>query len=1085
MKKTRFLLLVALLFSVTIFAQDEARLMRFPTIHGNQVVFSYAGDLYSVDKAGGVARRLTVDEGLEVFPKFSPDGKTIAFTGQYDGNTEVYAIPAVGGVPERLTYTATLSRDDVSDRMGPNNIVMTWKDDESIIYRSRKQTFNSFQGQLFEVSVDAGLSEELPLPSGGFCSYSPNGKQLAYNQVFREFRTWKYYQGGMADDIWIYDFKTKETVNVTNNLAQDIFPMWHGDVIYFLSDRDRTMNLFSYNTKTEETQKVTNYDKFDIKFPSLGDDAIVYENGGYLYYFDLLTQVPVKIEVQILNDFVASRPQWKDGNKTVNGGYPSPDGKRVVFGSRGDIFSVPVNSGITKNLTNSNGSHDRNQDWSPDGKWVAFISDMSGETEIYIMKPDGSEDPVQLTKNADTYKFGFEWSPDSKKIAWTDQKKRLQIVDIETKKVTLVKQIDDGELRSYAWSPDSKWLAYVLPSFEEVNRIYIYNLETREAKPATDQWFNSGSPSFSPDGKYLYFTSTRSFNPIYSWTEWNHAYNDMIKVFMVTLTKDTPSPFEPENDEAEYKDDEAKKEGKEEKDDKEEGDEEFSVEIDFDGIFDRVMVVSKESGSYWNLVAVDGGVYYSMYKSGDEGSTWIYYNLKKKEEVELGKNMGYVFNGNKEKVLVSTKRKWAVIDPPTNKVKIGDYIDLSNVKLWVDPRVEWQQIYDESWRQMRDFFYDPNMHGVDWDAIYKKYNALVPHANSRYDLSYIIGEMIGELNVGHAYVSGGDRIKAERIKTGLLGAKLSRDNSGYYRIDEILPGQNWNKAVRSPLAEVGVDVSEGNYIIAVNGKSTKDMDDIYQSLVGMVDEIVELTVSDNASDKDTRDVLIKPIGDESELYYYKWITENIRKVNDASDGQIGYIHIRDMGRRGLNDFVKYFYPQMRKKALIIDDRGNGGGNVSPMIIERLRREMSMMQMGRNNIGDPTPGAMVLGPMVCLINGYSASDGDLFPYQFKKHDLGKLIGTRTWGGVVGIRGSLPFVDGGDLRKPEFAHYNAEGTDWIIEGWGVEPDIEVRNDPAMEYEGVDQQLNKAIEVLLDDLRTNPQDYPDVPPFPDKSR
>jgi tricorn protease len=377
------------------------------------------------------------------------------------------------------------------------------------------------------------------------------------------------------------------------------------------------------------------------------------------------------------------------------------------------------------------------------------------------------------------------------------------------------------------------------------------------------------------------------------------------------------------------------------------------------------------------------------------------------------------------------------------------------------------------------------MHGVDWDDVHKKYNALLPYVNNRYDLSYVIGEMIGELNVGHAYISGGDRIEAERIKTGLLGAELSRDKSGYYRIDKILPGQNWNKEVRSPLHEVGVDVQEGDYIVAVNGESTKDMTDIYRSLVGTAGQITELTVSANASDKDTRNILIKPIDDESELYYYQWVHENIRKVNEASNGQIGYIHIPDMGPRGLNEFVKYFYPQIRKKALIIDDRGNGGGNVSPMIIERLRRELSMMAMGRNTGGEPKPGAMILGPMVCLINGYSASDGDLFPYQFKKHNLGKLIGTRTWGGVVGIRGSLPFVDGADLRKPEYAHYNAEGTDWIIEGRGVSPDIEVRNDPALEYQGIDQQLNKAIEVLMEDLRNNPQEYPDVPPFPDKTK
>lgn len=1092
MQKFRNLLLPALLiFAIGFATGQEARLMRFPAMHGDQVVFSYAGDLFTVDKSGGIARRLTNHEGWEVFPKFSPDGQTIAFTGQYDGNTEVYTIPAAGGVPQRITYTATLSRDDISDRMGPNNIVMTWKDNETIVFRSRKKTFNAFVGHLFEVNINGTPSEQLPLPAGGFCSFSPDRTKLAYNQIFREFRTWKYYEGGMADDVWIYDFNSKETINITENKAQDIFPMWHGELVYFLSDRDRTMNLFSYNTATGETQKVTNYTEYDIKFPSIGDEAIIYENGGFLYYFDLNTQSTNKIEVQIMNDFAEARPQWKNAGKGIRSGFPSPDGKRVVFESRGDIFSVPVNSGITTNLTNSNGAHDRNVDWSPDGQWIAFISDQSGETELYIMKPDGSEPPVQLTKNADTYKFGFEWSPDSKKIAWSDQMKRLQFVDIETRNVTLVEQIDDGEIRNYSWSPDSKWLAYVKPSFEEVNRIFIYNLDNQTSQPATDMWFDARSPSFSPDGKYMYFTSTRSFNPIYSWTEWNHAYNDMMKVYMVTLSKDTKSPFEPVNDMAEIKQDEKKEEknGKSKKDDNKKDEsadnENKPVTIDFDGIFSRVIEVSPDAGSYWNLKAVEGGVYYTKFQTGQGGSKLIYFDLEGKKETELGENMGFVLSGNGKKMLVSERGKWAVINAPVAKIKIGDYIDVSNMKIWVDPAVEWQQIFDEAWRQMRDFFYDPNMHGVDWNAIYDKYNVLVPYANNRDDLNYIIGEMIGELNVGHAYINGGDRNQADRIKTGLLGAQISSDPSGYFKIDKILRGQNWTKSVRSPLAEVGVDVNEGDYIVAINGRAANEVDNIYELLVDQAGKIVEIAVSATPDGENVRKSLIKPVADESDLYYYEWVQTNIEKVNEASNGQIGYIHIPDMGPDGLNEFVKYFYPQMRKKALIIDDRGNGGGNVSPMIIERLRRELSMMSMGRNMTGTPKPSEMMLGPMVCLINSYSASDGDLFPYQFRKHNLGPLIGTRTWGGVVGIRGTLPFIDGADLRKPEYAHYAADGSDWIIEGYGVDPDIEVRNDPALEFEGIDQQLNKAIEVLLEELNNNPREYPAVPPFPDKSR
>jgi tricorn protease len=564
----------------------------------------------------------------------------------------------------------------------------------------------------------------------------------------------------------------------------------------------------------------------------------------------------------------------------------------------------------------------------------------------------------------------------------------------------------------------------------------------------------------------------------------------MNKVYMLTLAKDTESPFEPENDVVEIKEDE-KDEGKDEKDEKDEkdqsekADEGDEMKVDFDGIEDRVIELPGDVANYWNIKGVDGGVYYQKFKSGDTQVSLMYFDLKSKKESDLGNVNMVEISADGKKVLVSQRGKYAVIDLPKAKVKLDETIDLSGMKVWVTPKDEWKQIFDESWRQMRDFFYDPNMHGVDWDKVYKKYEPLVQYANTRYDLSYIIGEMIGEVSTGHAYISGGDRAIPEKIKTGLLGAELSRDKTGYYKIDRILKGQNWDKSVRSPLTVIGVDVNEGDYIIAVNGKSCTEMIDIYQSLVGMAGKQVELTISSSASDKDTRDELVIPIDDESQLYYYEWVHGNIDKVDKATNGQVGYIHIPDMGPDGLNQFVKYFYPQMHKKALIIDDRGNGGGNVSPMIIERLRRELSMMQMGRNTVGDPKPGAMMLGPMVCLINQYSASDGDLFPYQFRKHNLGKLIGTRTWGGVVGIRGSLPFIDGSDLRKPEFAHYSADGSDWIIEGEGVSPDIEVRNDPALEFEGIDQQLNKAIEVILDELQKETKEYPDLPPFPDKSK
>jgi tricorn protease len=1086
---------ILILIPALVFAQDEARLLRFPAAYGNQVVFSYAGDLYTVPGNGGMARKLTNDAGYEMFSHFSPDGKTIAFTAQYDGNTEVYTIPAQGGVPVRLTITATLGRDDVSDRMGPNNIVMGWTSDgKNIIYRSRKQTFNDFIGQLFTVPVSGGMSQELPLPAGGFCSYSPDGKQLAYNRVFREFRTWKYYKGGMADDIWIYDFAAKTTRNITNNNAQDIFPMWFGDEVYFCSDRDRTMNLFCYNLKTNQTRKVTNYTEYDIKFPSAGDNRITFENAGFIYVFDIKSQTTTKVTVQIADDFNTSRTELKDATRFMGSVNPSPDGNRVVVTARGDIFSVPAKEGITRNLTSSSNAHDRNGNWSPDGKWIAYLSDASGEYEIYIAKQDGSEPPVQITTGADTYKFALQWSPDSRKIMWNDKMLRLQYVDIETKKVTLVDKSKIWEFGDFNWSPDSQWITYSQTLENGMQQVMLYNTADQQKYEVTDSWFSSNQPVFSSNGKYLVFSSDRTFDPKYSNVEWNYSYENMTKLYLVTLTKDAPSPFAPSNDEVkldepkDQKDDKPAKGEKTKKQDKgaKSGEpDEAAVKptkIDTEGIQQRIIEIPVEAGNYWNIWAIDDKIYYNM--ANEKGMSAKVFDLKLKKETELGPDLAFDVTADGKKMLVRQRNRYSIIDLPSSKISTEKYIDLSDVKVWVNNRQEWKQIYDEAWRQMRDFFYVPNMHGVDWKAMHDKYAVFLPSVNNRNDLTYIIGEMIAELSVGHAYINGGERKPVEKINLGLLGARLSKDASGYFRIDSLMQGANWNQDLRSPLTEVGVGASKGDFITSINGKSTKEIPDIYSALINRSGKNIEITLNSEPSEGG-RKVLVVPVADESKLYYYTWVQNNIRKVDKATNGQVGYIHIPDMSAEGLNEFVKYFYPQLAKKALIIDDRGNGGGNVSPMIIERLNREISRSNMARNTeIPGRTPTKMMLGPKVLLINNYSASDGDLFPYGFKKHQIGKVIGKRTWGGVVGIRGSLPFVDGADLRKPEFASYSSEESKWIIEGYGVEPDIEIDNDPAREYEGIDDQLNKAIEVILEELK-NYKPQPAIPTPPDKSK
>jgi tricorn protease len=1093
MKKLFLLVLFMMIAAGALFSQQEMRLLRFPTIHDNQIVFTYAGDLYTVSSTGGVARKLTNSEGYECFPRFSDDGKWIAFTGQYDGNTEVYVIPSEGGIPKRLTYTATLGRDDVSDRMGPNNLVVGWKhDNKHVVFRSRMHMFDDFKGELYLASLDGDIPQQLPLPRGGFCSYSPDDSKLVYNRIFREFRTWKRYRGGMTDDIWIYDFASKKTENITNNNAGDIIPMWSGDKIYFLSDRDslKRMNLYVYDLTSKETKKLTSYTDYDIKFPSLGNNAIVYENGGYIYRFDLQTEKAEKVPVMIEEDFVGGRSSITKVSDQVTNYDLSPDGKRALFGSRGDVFTVPAKNGVARNITNTPGVHERNAAWSPDGKSIAYISDATGEDEIYVKPQDGTGAATQITKGEDTYKYSIAWSPNSKMIMWADKKLRLRYVDVSSKEITEVAQAKSWEFNDYNWSPDSKWIAYAKSEVDVMNKIYLYSVETNKTIEATDGWYSSSQPAFSADGKYLFFQSSRDFHPSFSETEFNASYHDMARIYLVTLTKAADSPLKPKSDEVTVKEeklksDEAKDKDKKDKKEKKDAEPLVVVKVDEDGLKDRIVGLPIDPSSYFNIISVDNAIYYLRHGNKDEKTQLLMYDFGELKETNLGEVDGFAYSADLKKFLISKDRGYYIVDVPKAKIDLKDRLDLSGLEVNLDRHLEWSQIFNECWRQMKEFYFAPNMSGVDWDAVKTKYAALVPYVNHRADLTYILGEMIGELSTGHTYVGGGDYPRAKRLPMGLLGAQLERDSqSKYYRITKILKGENWDKATRSPLTEVGVNAKVGDYIIAVDGKSTAGMANIYESLVNKADKQVVLKLNSQPQEKGSRDVTVLPIANELDLYYYNWVEDNIAKVDKATNGKVGYIHIPDMSAEGLNEFFKHFYPQLTKKALIIDDRGNGGGNVSPLIIERLQREIAFVGTARNVTAPHTdPGEMQWGPKVLLFDEFSASDGDIFPYRFKKIGLGKTIGKRSWGGVDGIRGSLPLLDGGFLNKPEFTIFDADGKGWIVEGHGVDPDIVVDNDPAEEFVGNDQQLNRAIQEALDELKTQEKTLPPTPEWPIK--
>ena len=1081
--------------SMLVLQADEARLLRFPALHGNQVVFTYAGDLYTVPVQGGVARRLTSDpKGFEMFARFSPDGKTLAFTGQYDGNTEVYVMPSEGGEPRRLTHTATLERDDVSDRMGPNNIVMAWKDNDTVVYRSRRNHWNPFKGELTLARLSGGVPQALPVSRGGWCSFSPDGQQMAYNRVFREFRTWKRYRGGQADEIWLHHFGTGETSRLTTDPSQDIFPMWHGDRIYFVSEREEShqANLYVMDLKTRKPRRLTDFTEFAVKFPSLGDTGIVFENGGYLYRLDFQTEKAVRIPVEIREDLAIGRGGLRDVSKETTSYEIAPDGARALIGARGDVFTVPAKNGATRNLTQSPGVHERNAVWSPDGKWIAYVSDQSGEDEIWIRSQEGSGEPRALTSGADTYKYEIVWSPDSKRIAWTDKLNRLQFVEVESRQVTLAAQSDAFEIRDFVWSPDSQWLAFTKPEVRRFANIYLYGLAQKNQVQVTDGWFDVGSPEFSSDGKYLFFVSERSFNPSYGQTEWNHTYSDMERIYLVTLAAATKSPLAPKSDEVKPRDDKAAVSGTEakaasDKDKDKDGDgakaakpSKVVVTVDVEGLTQRITVLPPPASSYGSLTSVGDKLFYVK-----KGKLHLF-DLEKEKETELGEVAGFRVSADRKKMLVKVGSELAILDLPSTKLDLADRkLSLTDLKVRLDRRAEWNQIYNECWRQMRDFLFDPKLHGVDWAGMRRRYEPLLAHVQHRADLTFIIGEMIGELNIGHAYVGGGDLPKPERIPLGLLGAVIQPDASGYFRIERILRGHNWDSKYRSPLTEIGVEIRPGDYILAVQGQSTRGMTDLYSALVGTAGKPVVLRVNRDPKEEGARDQTVIPTADEQPLYYLDWVLGNIEKVDKASGGKIGYVHVPDMGVPGLNEFAKFYYPQLHKEALVVDCRGNGGGNVSPMIIERLRREPAMWTVARNGAVNVDPSGQVLGPKVLLIDQHSASDGDIVGYRFRKHRLGPIIGQRSWGGVVGIRGSLPLLDGGILNRPEFSRFDLEAKEWIMEGTGVEPDIEVDNDPTREFSGTDDQLNRAIAELKKAMEAKPVRIPQPPAYPDKSK
>lgn len=1078
-----FALLVAFAAAAPSASAEEGRLLRFPDVYGNQVAFVSAGDIWIASTEGGPARRLTSDEGLELFPKFSPDGRYIAFTGEYDGNRDVYVMPATGGEPRRLTWSPDMQAG-VAERMGPDNIVMGWTPDgRNVLYRSRKESFAPLAARLMLVSVDGGLPKPLAVPRGGYTTFSADGSQIAYNRIFREFRTWKRYRGGQADDVWIYDLKSGAIQNLTNNPAADTFPMWAGDKVYFRSDRDGRANLYVVDLKTKQTAKATDHADFDVMYPSLGKGAIAYENGGYIYLFDLSTQKSRKLTIELNDDRKLVRPEFVSPTDAVQEWVVAPGGKRAAFIARGDVFSIPAEKGPTRNLTNSPGARERGVQWSPDGKYISYLSDATGEYEIYIAPQDGSAPPTQITTGGNVLRFLPIWSPDSKKLVFGDRTFTLSYVDVDTKQVVKIDKSNVNEINSYTWSPDSRWVAYQMQEDNGFTTIRMYSLATAKSTPVTSDFTNSYSPAFDPDGKYLYFSSDRALNASLGSFELSYAYERTSQILCLTLAANTPSPLAPESDEVAA---EAKPESKAEAD---KTPKPVETKVDLDGIQNRVVALVTNPGNYGGLQGGKGVLFYQAFPSfaltgaPPEQTKLRAYDLAKRKDVELGQFDNYDISPDKTKLILLSGSNYTIVDAKADAIRPGEgqTLNLSGMQMKVDRRAEWKQMFYEAARIERDYFYAPNMHGLNWNAVRDRYAAMLPYVAHRFDLTYLIGEMIGELNTSHAYTGGGDLPNVKHVRFGLLGVDFEEAN-GYYRFKNILQGENWDEDHRSPLTEPGVDVKPGEYLLAVDGVELRSPTNPYALFENKAGVAVTLKVNSTPTLAGAREVTVRTLTSESQLRYFNWVERNRRYVEEKTGGRVGYVHIPNMGGEGLNEFVKYYYPQIRKDGLIVDVRYNGGGFVSQMILDRLRRTLSAMDAPRN--GQPTtyPAAVFTGPMTCLLNELSSSDGDQFPIAFKQYGLGKLIGKRSWGGVTGIRGYINLMDGGYVTAPEFGSFSLD-SQWMVEGYGVDPDIEVDNLPMDELNGKDAQLDRAIEQVTIEMKSRPARLPARPADPVK--
>jgi len=1066
-------------------AQTTHLLLRNPALSRTQIVFSYAGDLWSVPREGGEATRLTTAPGVETDAVFSPDGSLIAFTGEYDGDVDVFVMPAEGGEPRRLTY-----------HPGEDEAVGWTPDGKRVLFVSSRAVPND-GARLYTLPVaGGGLPDELPLPIALEGSYSPDGSHLAYVPLFQWQEAWKRYRGGQTKKIWIANLADSSIVKIPRDNSNDFNPMWVGDRIYFLSDRQGPVTLFYYDTKTKQVTRAIENHGLDFKSASAGPGAIVYEQFGQLNLYDLKTGHTRNVAVTLAGDLPEVRPHFVNVAKRLEHADISPNGARAVFEARGEILTVPADKGDARDITNTTTVMEREPVWSPDGQSIAYFSDESGEYALDIRNQEGIGDVTKIPLGDKAFFQAPRWSPDSKKIAYLDNHDHLFYVDIAAKKPVLVDTdyyYSGGGLAA-EWSPDSQWLTYSKTLKSHMSAVHLYSLATATSTQVTDGMSDAGNAVFDKNGKYLYFTASTNAGQAMEEDVERVARRATANIYLAVLSKSEPSPLGPQSDDEKKKEDPKKDDAKKDDKDKDKAADKVDVKIDLDKIGQRILALPMPELTYDGLGQGKAGILYAIERGPRKPEEPAHWNVhlfdlsKRQEAVVISGVSNFQISFNGEKMLYQQGDNWKIADAPSLSdsadappPKPGNEKTLKtqDLEVKVDPPGEWKQMFHEVWRIERDFFYDPHYHGLDLQAAEERYGVYLNGLASRDDLNYLFTEMLGNMSVGHMFVGGGDRPEVKHIKTGLLGADYKIEN-GRYRFAHIYDGENWNPDLKAPLTQPGVNVSVGEYLLAVNGRELQASDNIYSYFEETAGKTTVLKVGPDPSGAHSRNVEVVPVENEFELRHLAWVEDNRRKVDQMTGGRVAYVHMPDTGYGGYVSFTRYFFAQVGKDAVIIDERFNHGGALATDIIEYLQRKVMSVATSRDGADFVQPQGAIFGPKVMIINQFAGSGGDAMPWYFHRAGVGKLIGERTWGGLVGLTGYPALMDGGRVMAPSVAIWNPNGT-MDIENHGIAPDIEVDQDPALVRQGHDPQLEKAVEVIMQELKDNPPPKLKRPVFP----